>query len=119
MTSAYGRSRHHGATKPPFRGDDGSYHPLPTYGDGSAIDTEHLELALNIAEDMQVDVEWQKGDLVLLDNYAVMHSRRPWVGKRTVLAALWDEDARISDFGEGISILDGRSQYKTFESSTP
>ncbi|KAK2053409.1 hypothetical protein LY76DRAFT_639037 [Colletotrichum caudatum] len=29
VTSAWGRSRHHGATRPPFRGDDGSYHHPP------------------------------------------------------------------------------------------
>jgi len=97
LTSAYGRSRHHGATEPPFRGDDGSYHPLPTYGDGSPIETADLELALSVAEDMQVDIVWQRGDVVLLDNYAVMHSRRAWTGKRTVLAALWDENGRIGD----------------------
>ncbi|KAH7084110.1 hypothetical protein FB567DRAFT_603798 [Paraphoma chrysanthemicola] len=125
LTSAYGRSRHHGATQPPFRGDDGSYHPLPTYGDGSPIDTAHLELALNIAEDMQVDVQWQRGDLVLLDNYAVMHSRRAWTGKRTVLAALWDvaegENSRIGDFEQSRKILQGRSRYasKGKEAATP
>ncbi|GAB7330063.1 hypothetical protein MBLNU13_g01743t1 [Cladosporium sp. NU13] len=97
LTSAYGRSRHHGATESPFRGDDGSYHPLPTYGDGSPIETADLELSLSIAEDMQVDITWQKGDVVLLDNYAVMHSRKAWTGKRTVLAALWDEKGRIGD----------------------
>lgn len=101
LTSAYGRSRHHGATEPPFLGDDGSYHPLPTYGDGSAIATADLELALGIAEDMQVDVVWQQGDIVLLDNYAVMHSRRAWTGNRTVLAALWDEKGRIGDLRNG------------------
>lgn len=67
LTSAYGRSRHHGATQPPYLGDDGSYHPLPTYGDGAPIETEYLELALSIAEGMQVDVEWESGDIVLLD----------------------------------------------------
>jgi hypothetical protein len=101
LTSAYGRSRHHSATESPFRGDDGSYHPLPTYGDGSSIEAADLELALSIAEDMQVDITWQKGDIVLLDNYAVMHSRRAWTGKRTVLAALWDEKGRIGDLNSG------------------
>jgi hypothetical protein len=67
LTSAYGRARHHGATQPPYRGDDDSYHPPPLYGDGSVIATEDLELALNIAEEMQVDVYWEKGDIVLLD----------------------------------------------------
>lgn len=106
LTSAYGRSRHHGATQPPFLGDDGGYHPLPTYGDGEAIDTADLELALDLAEATQVDLHWQKGDVVLLDNTAVMHSRKPWAGKRTVLAALWDDEGRIGDFPEGERILE-------------
>ena len=110
LTSAYGRSRHHGATQPPFRGDDGSYHPLPTYGDGTPIATADLELALSLAEDMQVDVEWQRGDVVLLDNYAVMHSRKAWKGERVVLAALWDEKGRVEDFEEGRRILNERDR---------
>ncbi|KAJ0308625.1 hypothetical protein COL516b_003169 [Colletotrichum fioriniae] len=67
VTSAWGRSRHHGATRLPFRGDDGSYHPPPTYGDGTPIDVEDLDLLLKLAEKGAVDIEWQKGDLVLLD----------------------------------------------------
>ncbi|KAK1546317.1 hypothetical protein CPAR01_00284 [Colletotrichum paranaense] len=105
VTSAWGRSRHHGATRPPFRGDDGSYHPPPTYGDDTPIDVEDLDLLLKLAEEGAVDVEWQKGDLVLLDNYAVMHSRKPWKGQRQVLAALWDDDGRIRDFPEGLELL--------------
>ena len=31
------------------------------------IETEYLELALSIAEGMQVDINWQAGDVVLLD----------------------------------------------------
>lgn len=67
LTSAYGRSRHHGATKPPYRGDDDSYHPPPQYGNGQVIEEKDLELALDIAESMQVDVVWEEGDVVLLD----------------------------------------------------
>ncbi|EFQ34599.1 uncharacterized protein GLRG_09743 [Colletotrichum graminicola M1.001] len=102
LRSAWGRSRHHGATRPPFRGDDGSYHPPPTYGDGTPIDVKVLDLLLKLAEDGAVDVEWEKEDLVLLDNYAVMHSRKPWNGTRQVLAALWDGDGRMRDFPEGV-----------------
>ncbi|KAJ9133366.1 Clavaminate synthase-like protein [Pleurostoma richardsiae] len=105
VTSAWGRSVHHGATEPPFRGDDDSYHPPPLYGDGEQIEKKYLDLALSIAESSQVLVEWEKGDLVLLDNYAVMHSRSPWKGQRQVLAALWDQDGRIGDYDEGKDIL--------------
>lgn len=67
VTSAWGRSTHHGATEAPFRGDDGSYHPPPEYGTGEKIETEYLNLALSLAESSQVLVQWEKGDLVLLD----------------------------------------------------
>ncbi|KAF4918698.1 Clavaminate synthase-like protein [Colletotrichum viniferum] len=107
VTSAWGRSRHHGATRRPFRGDDGSYHPPPTFGDGTPIDVEDLDLLLKLAKEGAVDVEWEQGDLVLLDNYAVMHSRKPWKGERQVLAALWDDDGRIRDFPEGVELLKG------------
>jgi hypothetical protein len=67
ITSAWGRSRHHGATRPPFRGDDGSYHPPPQFGDGSPIHVDDLDTLLDIAQDGAVNVEWEEGDLVILD----------------------------------------------------
>ncbi|KAH7152673.1 hypothetical protein EDB81DRAFT_841123 [Dactylonectria macrodidyma] len=77
VTSAWGCSRRHGATEPPYRGDDDLYHPPPRY-----------DPALSVAESSQVLVKWEQGDLVLLDNYAAMHSRSAWKGERQVLAAL-------------------------------
>ncbi|KAF7562743.1 hypothetical protein G7046_g1398 [Stylonectria norvegica] len=112
VTSAWGRSRHHGATRHPFKGDDGSYHPPPTFGDGSAIKVEDLDLLLDLATEGAFDVEWEKGDIVLLDNYAVMHSRKPWKGERQVLAALWDGDGRIGDFPEGVELLQSKALMK-------
>ncbi|MEL0316079.1 MAG: TauD/TfdA family dioxygenase, partial [Halieaceae bacterium] len=35
-----------------------------------------------------VDLAWQAGDIALLDNYKVMHGRRPFAGTRSVLASL-------------------------------
>jgi hypothetical protein len=67
LTSAYGRSRHHLATEPPYLGTDGSHHPPPEYGDGTPIEKKYLELALSIAEASQVLISWQVGDIVLLD----------------------------------------------------
>jgi hypothetical protein len=82
---------------------------------------EDLDLLLEIAEKNAVDVEWEQGDLVILDvsiprqsfeqtltvlqNYAVQHSRKPWKGERQVLAALWDDNGRVSDFPEGERLL--------------
>ncbi|KAH7124379.1 hypothetical protein EDB81DRAFT_664877, partial [Dactylonectria macrodidyma] len=75
VTSAWGRSRHHGATEPPYRGDDNSYHPPPKYGDGEQIENKYLNLALSIAESSQVLVKWEQGDLVLLDMSMVYFSQ--------------------------------------------
>ncbi|KAL4907091.1 hypothetical protein BDW74DRAFT_167095 [Aspergillus multicolor] len=106
ITSAWGRSRHHGATKYPFRGDDGSYHPPPQFGDGTTMEVEDLDTLLNIAEEGAVMVKWEQGDMVIVDNYAVQHSRQPWEGDRQVLAALWDDDeVRIRDYPEGAALL--------------
>jgi len=61
-----------------------------SYGDGSAIDKENLELIANLSVDFTFDLEWQDGDMVLIDNKMVMHGRRPYSGtsKRQVLVAL-------------------------------
>ncbi|KAL4938457.1 hypothetical protein BDV06DRAFT_231878 [Aspergillus oleicola] len=105
IPSAWGRSRYHGATREPFRGDDGSYHPPPQFGIGTEMKVEDLDLLLDVAEEGAVHLEWKQGDLVILDNYAVQHSRQPWVGERQVLAALWDDDGQIGDFPEGVKLL--------------
>ena len=34
------------------------------------------------------DIPWQSGDVAVLDNFLVMHGRRPFEGKRAVLASL-------------------------------
>lgn len=38
----------------------------------------------------RANVEWQTGDVLLLDNLAVQHGRNPWQGPRKLLASLWD-----------------------------
>ncbi|CAM1502326.1 Fc.00g043100.m01.CDS01 [Cosmosporella sp. VM-42] len=79
--------------------------PPSTFGDDFPMETADLDLLLRLAEEGAVDVEWKEGDLVLLDNYAVMHSRQPWKGERQVLAALWDDTDRIEDFPAGVELL--------------
>ena len=59
-----------------------------TYGDGSTIDEEDLKAATDIAYELSFDLNWQTGDVALIDNDRVMHGRRPFHGSRSVLASL-------------------------------
>ncbi len=59
-----------------------------THGDGSPLDPAGVQAAVAIADELTFDVPWQSGDVVLVDNFLTMHGRRPFVGKRKVLASL-------------------------------
>jgi alpha-ketoglutarate-dependent taurine dioxygenase len=52
-----------------------------------------IDAILRVIAEEQVDVTWQVGDVLLIDNLAVQHARRPWVGDRRLLASLWDSAA--------------------------
>jgi hypothetical protein len=58
------------------------------HGDDSPLDIDGVMRAVEIAEELTFDLPWQAGDVVLLDNYRVMHGRRFFVGTRKVLASL-------------------------------
>jgi alpha-ketoglutarate-dependent taurine dioxygenase len=45
-------------------------------------------LAIDLAEALTVELAWQKGDVAIVDNFRVMHGRRPFQGERRVLASL-------------------------------
>lgn len=61
-----------------------------TFGDGSHIPKEALELVNGLAAQFTFDLAWQDGDVAIVDNYMAMHGRRPYSGerKRQVLVAL-------------------------------
>jgi alpha-ketoglutarate-dependent taurine dioxygenase len=59
-----------------------------TFGDGEPVTMVHMETAISLSEELVYDHAWQAGDVVLVDNFAVMHGRRPFRGKRRVLASL-------------------------------
>lgn len=59
-----------------------------TFGDGSPISSSDIGPAITIADELTSDLAWQAGDVALVDNFLVMHGRRPFVGKRRVLASL-------------------------------
>ncbi len=63
-----------------------------TFGTGEAIDARDLALTSQLAEEVTEDLAWQQGDVVLLDNFMMMHGRRPFGGKRSILASLIGND---------------------------
>lgn len=58
------------------------------FGDGSAIDSEHLEVIRAAYQSHAVVYPWQEGDVLLLDNMLVAHARTPFVGKRRVVVGM-------------------------------
>jgi hypothetical protein len=63
-----------------------------SFGDGSPIPVESMQVAIDLADDLSFDLPWQTGDVALIDNFLVMHGRRPFEGQRRVLASLVADD---------------------------
>ncbi len=58
------------------------------YGDGSAIEPEVLQLIRDIYEEQQIRFQWQRNDLLLLDNMLFSHGRDPFAGNRQLLVGM-------------------------------
>lgn len=59
-----------------------------TFGDGSPLNPDDAHLAARLADEITFDLNWQTGDVALVDNYVAMHARRTFTGTRRVLASL-------------------------------
>ncbi|KAI3411537.1 TauD domain-containing protein [Psidium guajava] len=59
-----------------------------TFGDGNPLPSDVVHDCLKILEEECVAIPWKKGDILLLDNWAVLHSRRSFDPPRRVLASL-------------------------------
>ncbi|MEO9462451.1 MAG: TauD/TfdA family dioxygenase [Marinomonas sp.] len=58
------------------------------FGRGEPIGSEHMARAIELSEQMTRDIAWAAGDVALIDNFRTMHGRKPYEGKRRVLASL-------------------------------
>lgn len=58
------------------------------YGDGSPIEASVLEEIRRAYSDSAVTFRWQKGDIMLLDNFLASHGREPFKGGRKILVAM-------------------------------
>ncbi|KAJ4980610.1 hypothetical protein NE237_031447 [Protea cynaroides] len=59
-----------------------------TFGDGSAFPSKALDTYRQILNENCVDIKWQKGDIMLLDNLCTQHARRPGKPPRVVLVSV-------------------------------
>ena len=64
--------------------------PAVTFGNGEHIDEIILNTISDIAERFTTALEWEPGDVALVDNKRVMHGRNPYSGnkKREVVVCL-------------------------------
>ncbi|PKA64484.1 Clavaminate synthase-like protein [Apostasia shenzhenica] len=59
-----------------------------TFGDGSPLPSDIIYDCLKILEEESVSIPWKQGDILLIDNLAVLHSRRSFEPPRRILASL-------------------------------
>jgi len=58
------------------------------YGDGSSIEDSVLDKIREIYRQAAIFFDWQKGDILMLDNFLASHGREPYAGDRRILVAL-------------------------------
>ncbi|EPS60476.1 hypothetical protein M569_14325, partial [Genlisea aurea] len=59
-----------------------------TFGDGTPLPATAVYDCLKILEEESVAIPWEKGDVLLVDNLAALHSRKPYTPPRRILASL-------------------------------
>ncbi|KAJ1019920.1 hypothetical protein NDA16_004201 [Ustilago loliicola] len=97
----YAYAKEHGCLQPPHYSEEKKdFFPPPSFprplseegeGEDEAIPLDWLEEAHRWTERLQAHVEWEQGDVLVIDNLAVQHARTPWTGPRKLVASLWDQ----------------------------
>ncbi len=60
-----------------------------TYSDGEALDPAHVAGVVDIMKDLAAPIPWMEGDLMMIDNHQILHSRSPnFVAPRKIQAFL-------------------------------
>lgn len=60
------------------------------YGDGEAIQDEVMELIRSLYRESAVSFPWERGDVLVVDNFLATHARQPFKGERRILVAMSD-----------------------------
>ena len=64
------------------------------YGDGSPIEPEVVEHLRGAYRAEMVELAWESGDVLLIDNLLTAHARNPFAGARKVVVAMADPHVR-------------------------
>lgn len=67
---------------------------MVSYGDGTPIEDEVMALLGEAYEACAVRFDWQKGDVIMLDNMLVAHARDPYEEPRLIVVAMGEMTAR-------------------------
>jgi hypothetical protein len=59
------------------------------YGDNTPLNPDDVIRTNQVLEENSVSFKWHKGDVILVDNRFVLHSRKTFVPPRRILAALF------------------------------
>ncbi len=58
------------------------------YGDGSPIEDSVIEEIGAIYQEAAISFPWQPGNMIMLDNMLIAHSRNPYIGERKIVVAM-------------------------------
>jgi alpha-ketoglutarate-dependent taurine dioxygenase len=70
------------------------------YGDGTPIESSVLDEIRGVYREASVAFDWQRGDVLMLDNFLTSHGREPYAGPRRILVAM-AELYTNEEFGAG------------------
>lgn len=71
-----------------YEGDHMNMPQYATFGDGEEIPLSMLEEIRDVSKRNMVIFEWEKGDLMLVDNILTAHGRTPFEGPRKILVSM-------------------------------
>ena len=60
------------------------------YGDGAPIADEAVATIRDLYREHAISVPWQRGDVLMVDNFLATHGREPFSGDREILVAMSD-----------------------------
>jgi alpha-ketoglutarate-dependent taurine dioxygenase len=68
--------------------DPWDYPKTVFFGDGTPIPAADVHAVASVLDEAETTFLWQTGDVILVDNQAIAHGRRPFSGKRQIMVAL-------------------------------